>query len=440
MRIIKLFQWKLPVSLAGFLFLAVIVVTAAQQSKPEKINRLVTPQLTVTFDNRYGLPVRYDLPELNEQFIGKEEGQSIKIVVKKASGKSEFKLNPDVIKTGNGEIFMPGRTDTIINPVLKKINISVNQADVCYDGYLGNLKIVTFNLRYLVKGQSVFLTMEEVVEGKGYELVEIQTKSLASINQKEKAAWLAHGDGGGYYTDLAGAKPSALKDGWSKDFPYFPNFSYLPLVMMGNGKVNCSMEVQGYLCNTQLEVSGNDGQKSATMGVKSYYRVKGESIISLPVEQKEICRIDFTGDYDQNKKSDWLDAAKAVRDRMPEIPTHYYDDRMVWIISGQPGRAEKATITFPEIEKVIRKIHLLTDGVPQAVYISGWTEGGHDTGYPNVTELNKKMGGLSGFMQLKEKALPYDANISFDDNYDDQFNNEYTKGHFDEQYIARNVD
>ena len=176
------------------------------------------------------------------------------------------------------------------------------------------------------------------------------------------------------------------------------------------------------------------------MGVKSFYRVKGESISSLLVEQNEICRIDFTGDYDKNKITDWLDAAKAVRDRMPPIPTHYYDDRMVWIISGQPGRTEKATITFPDIEKVISKIYRLTDGVPQAVYISGWTEGGHDTGYPNITKLNEKMGGETGFFQLKERAIQFDANISFDDNYDDQFNNEYTKGHFEKRYIAINAD
>ena len=107
------------------------------------------------------------------------------------------------------------------------------------------------------------------------------------------------------------------------------------------------------------------------MGVKNYYRVKEQSITSFLVGQKEIYRLDFTGDYDNNKKTDWLNAAKAVRDKMPVIQTQYCDNRMVWIISGQAERAGKAAINFSNIENVIKRISMLTDGVLQVVYISG---------------------------------------------------------------------
>jgi hypothetical protein len=409
------------------------------QDDPAGQSKLVTPLLNITFDAADGLPLQYDLPELDGKFRGRQAGHTIKVVVRKAIDTLKPPSIVAATKTGNGEIYIPGKSDTLIIPRLLRTDILENRADIYYEGMLDRARVVSFCLRYTVDKQLVSLTLEEVSEQNGYELVEVHTPSLVTVLQSDGKTWLAHGDGGGYFTDLVTAKPCILKDGWSADFPYFPNFSYLPLVMMGNGKVNCSMEVQGYLSNTQIEVSG-DVEKFATMGVKSYFRVKGESITSLPVEQKEICRLDFTGDFDGNQRADWLDAGKSVRDRMPLIPTHYYDERMIWIISGQPGRAKEATITFPGIEKVIRKISFLTGGVPQAVYISGWTEGGHDTGYPNITQLNEKMGGLPGFMQLKEKAGAYDANISFDDNYDDQFNNEYSKGHFDEKYIARNPD
>jgi len=440
MKIISQYRCKLTVSLIGIIFWAGICVAKAQQNNSGNPTALESSMLNITFDSRDGLPVRYDLPKLKGQFSGKEVGRTIKVVVRKSLSQSRISFLPVTNKTGNGEIFIPGKTDTVIVPLMKKKILVKNIADISYDGYLDNLRVVAFTIRYVIKDQTVFVTLEDVIEQNGYELVEIQTSSLVSLIETDGAAWLAHGDGGGYYTDLAGAKPCKLKDGWSKDFPYFPNFTYLPLVIMGNGKLNTSMEVQGYLSDTQLEVSIENGKKEATMGVKSFYRVKGESITSLPVEQNEICRIDFTGDYDRNEITDWLDAAKAVRDRMPPVPTHYYDDRMVWIISGQPGRTEKASITFPDIEKIISKIYRLTDGVPQAVYISGWTEGGHDTGYPNITKLNEKMGGQPGFLQLKERVIPYDANISFDDNYDDQYNNKYTNGHFDNKYIAINTD
>lgn len=399
----------------------------SRRIKPAKNVTLNTKLVGITFDRKDGLPVKYELPALKESFKGKEKGQTIKISVKKAFDKNRSGISL-------------ARKDTLIIPRLKKIDISGNQADVHYEGYSGGLKIVAFTIRYAVNDLAVSVTMENVSEQNGYELVEINIGSLVTISQSDGPAWFAHGDGGGYYADLAVAKPSVLNVKKEIDFPCFPNFSYLPLVMMGNGKINSSMEVQGYISNTQLEISESNGQKSATMGVKSYYRVESELTSSLLVGQKELCRIDFTGDYDNNKKTDWLDAAKEVRDRMPVIPTHYFDNRLVWIISGQTGRAKNVTITFPDIEKVIKKISMLTDGVPQAVYVSGWTEGGHDTGYPNVSKLNEKMGGLQGYNQLKEKAAPYDANISFDDNYDDQYVNEFSKGVYDEKYISRNED
>jgi hypothetical protein len=48
---------------------------------------------------------------------------------------------------------------------------------------------------------------------------------------------------------------------------------------------------------------------------------------NLPVGQRPLARLDFAGDYDGNGLVDWLDGAKLVRARMPEIPTHYYNGK-----------------------------------------------------------------------------------------------------------------
>lgn len=412
--------FKFAFSVIGFIFLAVIVIANPYQANSENFSKLKTPLVNINFDNKDGLPLSYELLKLKEYFKGKSEGQSIKIILRN----------------------IQSRTDTSITPVLKNIEISAKQANVRYAGYLNESKVVDFTLRYAVQGFSVLMTMENVNELNGYVLIEIQTNSLVTVKDVTGNEWVAHGDGGGVYAKLKDAKPCELKDGWMPGWMDFPNFTYLPLVLMGNGKVNCSMEVLGYLCNTRLLVSVTDGQKKyTTMGARSYYRVRGgKTTPDILAEQKEICRLDFTTDYDNNKITDWLDAAKSVRDRMPPIPTHYFDNRMAWIIMGQAGRAGKVNISFPDISKVIKRISLLTAGVSQAVYIAGWTEGGHDTGYPNVTELNKKMGGFEGFSELKKQALKFDANISFDNMYDDQYDNEYSKGYYNEKYIARDRD
>jgi hypothetical protein len=214
---------------------------------------LETSALNILFDKNDSLPLSYEVIKLKGHFNGKTDGQSIKIVVKNALSKTGTNITPHWNKTNNGEIFAVSKTDPVITPRLKRIDILKNQANVCYEGYLENLKIVSFTIRYTVKDQTVYITMEDVIEQNGYKLIEIQTSSLVSIYQTDGASWLAHGDGGDYYADLAAAKPCVLKDGWSKDFPYFPNFNYFPLVIMGNGKVNSSMEVQGYYAAMRMK-------------------------------------------------------------------------------------------------------------------------------------------------------------------------------------------
>ena len=225
--------------------------------------------VSIIFDSSDGLPLMYDLPKLKGQFRGKEEGRTIKIVVRKSLSRSGINSLSVVNKTGNGEIYIPGKTDTVIVPIMGRIVLSKNIADIGYEGYLDNLRVTAFTIRYEIKDQSVFVTLEDVIEQNGYELVEILTSSLVSVTETDGAAWLAHGDGGGYYTDMAAARICILKDGWSKDFPYFPNFTYLPLVLMGNGKVNTSLEVQGYLSNTQLEVFMINRKKGAPWVLKA---------------------------------------------------------------------------------------------------------------------------------------------------------------------------
>lgn len=381
---------------------------------------LHTEQINISFDNKDGIPVSYDL-------IGSKET---------VKGKPDHTTGLDIVMRHKTT-----RQDTLLTANFVNIDFSENAAFANYCASVDGRKTIQFTLKYEIDDLSVKLTLDKVVEDDPYLLIEVRNNSLITFTDETGKEWLAHGDAVGFYSTVKDAKTCVLPDGCSKDFVDFPNFTYLPLVMMGNTKVNCSMETEGYLCNTALSVCEEENKKYASMGVRGYYRVRGgEKTPDLLVEQKEFCRIDFTRDYDNNGTTDWLDASKAVRDRMPEIPTHYFDDRFVWIISGQHGRAPKENITFRNIIQVIKKICYLTDKCPQEVYISGWTEGGHDTAYPNVTVLNKKMGGREGYFKLKEEALKYATNVSFDDMYDDHYENEYSNGFYNEKNIARAKD
>lgn len=380
-------------------------------------NILKTQLLNIVLDEEDGFPLYYELKNTKIEVRNKfTQNTDFKVTMRNKINREFFSLNASFEKHTIGD------------------NCLISTYYINKDGK----KICNFSLKYQVSSSSVILSLENVQELDNYLLMDFKIPSLITFYNKDGSEWIAHGDGGGVFSYIKHAQDCILQDNWSDDFSDFPNFTYLPLVMMGNGEINVSMEVLGYLCPTMLKIQGGEHNKYATAGVKGVYRVKGGlKTPDILVNQNELCRLDFTQDYDNNRKIDWLDAAKSVRDKMPKIPTHYFDDKFVWIVSGQAGRSPQPTMKFFDITRLIKKIYYLTDGCPQELYISGWTEGGHDTAYPNVTMLNQKMGGMNGFLNLKKEAVKYYTNVSFDDMYDDHYDNEFSHPFYNEKYIAR---
>ena len=63
-------------------------------------------------------------------------------------------------------------------------------------------------------------------------------------------------------------------------------------------------------------------------------------------------------DFDHNGVVDWLDGAKLVRERMPAIPTHYYDDKLMYMIRNDEPKFPKPQATFAESEKIIQRVRV----------------------------------------------------------------------------------
>ena len=103
-----------------------------------------------------------------------------------------------------------------------------------------------------------------------------------------------------------------------------------------------------------------------------------------------IARLDFAGDYDHNGSVDWLDGAKIVRARMPQIPTHYYDDRLPYMVHVDEPRWPAPHMTFEQAGKLVRQMAMLTAYAPQDIYLWGWQFRGKDTGYPAVNEVERQ--------------------------------------------------
>jgi hypothetical protein len=403
------------------IFICTFLVAAAFAAKPVELK---SSQLEVTFDPLKGLPVEYHLSS-NKATIHGGEGSEVTATIFRPNPRrfTNFAVRPEVIRA------------------------SKTRADFQFTVREKGAPMASFMLRYELSGAEVLVSLEAVLEEQGFELIDVGLPELASVHEEDGGAWLAHGDGGGTFSMLSKAKSGHLPANrfWGGVA------ATLPVVMIGTNRMLCVEEVLSYMDTTELRV----GNHVAALGTIKTWRVNGGlsydmntgpntprisgngTMPNLMVGGRPLCRLDFSGDMDHNGVVDWLDGAKLVRARMPEIPTHYYDDKLLYMIRCDEPKFPKPQATFAESEKIVQRVATLTGGAPQDVYLWGWQYRGKDTGYPAVAEVNKRLGGFEGFEKLRDNARAMNATVSFSDNYDDAYQSSPA---WDSNLIARRPD
>jgi Endo-alpha-N-acetylgalactosaminidase len=406
------------------MFFCMFVATAAFAAKPPQPVDLKSSQLEVTFDPLKGLPVEYRLSS-NKATIRGGSGSEVTATIFRANPRryTNFAIRPEVIRANK------------------------NRADFQFTVREKGAPMASFLLRYELNGAELLVSLEAVLEEQGFELLDVGLPELASVREEDGGAWLAHGDGGGSVVMLSKAKSGHLPANrfWGGVA------TTLPVVMIGTNRMLCVEEVLSYMDTTELAV----GNHQAALGTVKTWRVNGglsydmntgpsapriagnSSTPNLLVGGRPLCRLDFSGDLDHNGAVDWLDGAKLVRARMPEIPTHYYDNKLLYMIHCDEPKFPKPKATFAESEKIVQRVASLTGSAPQAVYLWGWQYRGKDTGYPAAAEVNKRLGGFDGFVKLQQNALAMNATVSFSDNFDDAYQSSPA---WDSNMIARRPD
>ncbi|HEV1285351.1 MAG TPA: endo-alpha-N-acetylgalactosaminidase family protein [Bryobacteraceae bacterium] len=398
-----------------------LAAAAAFAAKPVELK---SSQLEVTFDPLKGLPVEYRLSS-NKATMHGGAASEVTVTIFRANPRqfTTFAVRPEVIRS------------------------SKTRADFQFTVREKGAPEASFMLRYELSGAELLVSLEAVLEEQGFELIDVGLPELASVHEDDGGAWLAHGDGGGTFSMLSKAKPGHLPANrfWGGVA------ATLPVVMVGTNRMLCVEEVLSYMDTTELSV--NKG--AAALGTIKTWRVNGglsydmntgpntprisgnRSTPNLMVGGRPLCRLDFSGDMDHNGVVDWLDGAKLVRARMPEIPTHYYDDKLLYMIRCDEPKFPKPQATFAESEKIIQRVASLTGGAPQDIYLWGWQYRGKDTGYPAVAEVNKRLGGFEGFEKLRDNARAMNATVSFSDNFDDAYQSSPA---WDSNMVARRPD
>lgn len=327
---------------------------------------------------------------------------------------------------------------------------SASNAAFQYAANFGQNRAASFVIRYQLAGATLTVTMEGVREMPGFELIAFSMPRLVSIREADQHAWLAHGDSGGNLALLTEARAATLPPNrfWGKVL------GTLPVVMLGTGQAMCVQETTAFMDGTTLSVDGAPGSRRAAMGTVEVHRVNGSACYDLNllrgaplncgnqntpnllVEQASACRLDFlpvTGD----PRKAWIAAGKLVRSRMPEIPTHFYDDKYVYGIHCDAPSFPQPSATFEQCRKIVERVAALTDHAPQVVHLWGWQFRGKDTGYPAVNVVDERIGGYEAMMRLMEHGPNVNATITLSDNYDDAYRSSPA---WNEAYIARRPD
>ena len=402
----------------------------SQRSAPAEPVVLRSREMEVLLDRHDGLPYEYRLLALNSRMHAEDFGSQIDVTICRRNPWG-FTKKPTAASS---------------------VQATETQADFRFHAtYEGN-PAGSFTVRYVLDGATVYVSLEDVKESEGYELIDIGMPCLATVREEDGLAWLAHGDDGGSLVNLSEAKPGHLPENpfWGKVL------ATLPVVMIGTDRAICVLEVPAYTDGTELAVRGESGHRRASLGTIKTYRVNGSSCYDLNtapppgprvcgnektpnllVGQRSLCRLDFLGDLDGDGSVDWLDGAKLVRKRMPEIHTHYYDDKFLYIIAGLFPPSKEPRTNFEQANKLIHDVAALTDNHPQVVYIGGWTYRGQDSDYPSVAKVNEKLGGYDGLMRLMQEARQVNCNVSLDDNYDDAYRSSPA---WNSDFIARRPD
>jgi hypothetical protein len=377
----------------------------------------------VAFDRKHGLPYSYRYRD--QRLWGEGEGKAIEVIL--------CRLEPRSYRTVTLES--------------SQIHTTRNTVQFVFNATFEGLPAANFRLRYALDAATLTLTMEEVNEQHGFELIEAALPQLVVVREEDGPAWMSEGRAGGSFVRLEEARAFRFQDSG-----FFGRISTeLPVGMVGQNGIGCVMEVTAFMDGTETEIRGEAGNRRALLGTIQTHRVHGgrcydmndggppvcgnANTPNLIVGQTPRARFNFFACAGQSQP--WLTGAKIVRQRVPDIPTQFFSDRFLYIVAGKDKVEAKPRTTFAQSRQLIRDVAMLTDNAPQTVFISGWDYDGQDTGYPSEDKINCNLGTYQDLRRLMEDGKQWNANITLNTNYDDAYKSSPI---FEEAFIARRPD
>jgi hypothetical protein len=141
----------------------------------------------------------------------------------------------------------------------------------------GNTRAASFTLRYELLRTTLTITLEDVKEVPGYELISVELPRLVTVREEDPEAWLVYGDAGGSFAMLQNATAGSLPPN-----QFWGNVcGSLPVVMVGTSTAMCVQETTALMDGTSLTVIGGNGKRRASIDTSKSYRVNGGDCYDL---------------------------------------------------------------------------------------------------------------------------------------------------------------
>ncbi len=307
-----------------------------------------------------------------------------------------------VLAVADGTAQLAGRA-----PYAVTWTVRAEAAAVTYHGTVSRdgQPAVEFDLVYSVGDGQAEVTLANVVERAGQQLLAVETGRLVATGAAGKLALPWHA---GRLVDPRRAEPAERRFGldW---------FSQMLAGVVHGGQLAAAVSLPGL--DDRLVATVDNGW--AALGASFEHRVAARPPVpSLRLTERTSARLQFT--RVAGRAADWLDGARLLRAQVTARPWRGYRDATIYKIFCDDPKAKQYT-TFDQALALVRQVHHLTDGLPQIAYLVGWQHTGHDTGYPDVFTVNQRLGGLAALRRVMAEAAKYGAVLSFHDNYDDAY-------------------
>jgi hypothetical protein len=264
------------------------------------------------------------------------------------------------------------------------------------------------------------LSLVDVKETKGYELLEINLPALLSLDGKvDMVNFLA----GGRLLALV----RAITEGYSIKYDTRNAAALL--------KDDQKIVLESTCMDDRLNIAVfDDGTvKTANLGMVLVNRVRGKGkVASIPVEHNHLVKINLLNpswgnDGWQSTAKFWRQDLKGVNRDIyrralihkqlatagPDPPPGYVTEQ-----SPYPVKRLSRVNPFRDIFEMVKKYYHILDGMPQVLYIGGFQEGGFDNSYPYTLNTDERVGTVEELRGYIREAGKYNTILSLHDNFD----------------------